>query len=284
MFKVTRMEPADYQSVVELANTMNWHMTTADFAFNATLEPNGCFALREGEELVGVATCINYGDVGWFGNLVVKEAYRQKGAGSALVNFAVNYLKGAGVKTVGLYAYPHLKAFYGKMGFQADGDFVVLKAASVSAGSMEVAEEKCVREMGTQDVSRVSAFDAGCFGGCRKKLLELILQNPNNPGYVAFDRGEVEGYVTAKVFGDSAEVGSFVCQRSHPAVAAGLLGAVLRGLEGKEAFMYLPASELELLRVARGAGFREEFGLVRMFLGSIALQDCLYTAESLERG
>jgi hypothetical protein len=149
---------------------------------------------------------------------------------------------------------------------------------------MEVAEEKCVREMGTQDVSRVSAFDAGCFGGCRKKLLELILQNPNNPGYVAFDRGEVEGYVTAKVFGDSAEVGSFVCQRSHPAVAAGLLGAVLRGLEGKEAFMYLPASELELLRVARGAGFREEFGLVRMFLGSIALQDCLYTAESLERG
>lgn len=281
MFKVTRMKPTDYSSAVELANTMNWHMTAEDFAFNVTLEPDGCLALREGSELVGVATCISYGVVGWFGNLVVKEAYRRKGAGAALVNHAVNCLKAAGVKTVGLYAYPHLKDFYGRLGFKSNTDFVVLKANSVSTTSVE---EGNVRAMQPEDLPKIAAFDGEYFGASRKKLLDLILQNPTNLSNVALVNNETVGYVAAKVFGDTAEVGPLICQQNHPEAAAALLKTVLTQLAGFEAFIYLPAAHSELLRVAFDAGFVEGFRLSRMFLGSVVLQDCLYIAESLERG
>ena len=48
--------------------------------------------------------------------------------------------------------------------------------------------------------------------------------------------------------------------------------------------MYLPAAETELLDVAFKAGFKEEFRLSRMFLGSVVAKNCVYIAESLERG
>ena len=58
---------------------------------------------------MGIATCISFGKVGWFGNLIVKEEIRHKGAGSLLVKHAIDYLQGKGVETIGLYAYPNLK-------------------------------------------------------------------------------------------------------------------------------------------------------------------------------
>ena len=104
------MRPEDFAFAVELANTMDWNMATEDFEFMTQLEPEGCLVLFDGLKPVGIATCIVYGKVGWFGNLIVEEEYRHKGAGSFLVKYAVEYLLGKGVETIGLYAvsYTHL--------------------------------------------------------------------------------------------------------------------------------------------------------------------------------
>ena len=107
MFHVEKMEDGDFPFAVELANTMNWNMTTADFEFNMKLEPNGCFVLFHGQERSGIATCISFGKIGWFGNLVVKETLRGEGAGKLLIQQALDYLKSNSVKTIGLYAYPN---------------------------------------------------------------------------------------------------------------------------------------------------------------------------------
>ena len=99
------MSPSDFQFATDLANTMNWNMTVEDFEFNSSLEPEGCFVAFEDSERVGIATCINFGTVGWFGNLIVEEEFRRKGAGRLLVKHAANYLQSKGAKTIGLYAY-----------------------------------------------------------------------------------------------------------------------------------------------------------------------------------
>ena len=93
-------------------------MAPEDFQFMTQLEPEGCFVLFDDSKPIGIATCISYGKVGWFGNLIVKEEYRSKGAGSLLVKHAINYLHGKGVETIGLYAYPNLIKFYGNLGFR----------------------------------------------------------------------------------------------------------------------------------------------------------------------
>ncbi len=125
MFKIKSLSKKDYVFAVNLANTMNWDMAAEDFEFMASLEPDGCFLLVEGSKRVGIATCISYGKVGWFGNLIVKQEYRNKGGGSVLVNHAVDYLHAKGAETIGLYAYPNLVGFYESLGFELDEDFSV---------------------------------------------------------------------------------------------------------------------------------------------------------------
>jgi len=166
MFQVKVMTPNDYGFAVDLANTMDWGMETEDFRFNQMLEPQGCLVLFSGNEPVGIATCISFGKVGWFGNLVVKPKERKHGAGRILLEHAISHLKGKGVETVGLYAYPHLKEFYGKSGFKADIDLAVMHNENVPAieGKVQDFEEK-------PDFSALNSFDSKFFGADRSRLL-----------------------------------------------------------------------------------------------------------------
>lgn len=281
MFRVEKMTTGDFQFAVELANTISWNMTVSDFEFNKRLEPDGCFVLFDNLERVGVATCISYGCSGWFGNLVVKEGCRERGGGSMLVNHALEYLKEAGATSVGLYAYPFLKNFYKNLGFTPYEDFVVLKADSVFAYSRL---ESDFRKIGNQDLSSLADFDARCIGVSRRKLLKEIIEEKNNLGYFCSNGNEIIGYLMTKIFNEIAEIGPLVCLRNQGNTAKSLFNRVLNDLKGLEAYVYLPKKEKELLELVKHAGFIEQFSLVRMFLGSPAAKNCLYSAESLERG
>jgi len=279
MFHMEKMEVGDFPFAVELANTMDWNMTTADFEFNMRLEPNGCFVLFHGQERSGIATCISFGKVGWFGNLVVKETLRGEGAGKLLLKHAIDYLKNTGVETVGLYAYPHLTKFYESFGFASDIEFSVLKGKPEVPTSQEGAKE--AKQL---DVQGIIDFDSRCFGANRQKLLEAILSDRSNVCYVSTENGEVTGYVSAKVNGGMAELGPLMCRVTREKDAVVLLRTILSRLYGLEVFIYLPKKETALLNVLFEAGFNEDFRLVRMFLGSVVADNCLCAAESLERG
>lgn len=281
MFRVEKMEPQDFPFAVELTDTLNWNMTDEDFEFNMLLEPNGCFTLFDHQERVGLATCISYGNLGWFGNLIVKVSCRKKGAGTFLVNHAVNYLKSLGVTAVGLYANLNAADFYEAMGFRRGEDFVFLTATPVSFTDRSRNDLKILEK---HEIPEIVDFDRRCFGGYRKKLLEQILQNEDNLCFAAKDSTKLFGYVAAKVYGDVAEVGPLVCLPKQPKTAQKLLAEVLSKLHGSGAYMSLPVAETALLDLASKAGFQEKFRVARMFLGSVVPQDCVYIAESLERG
>ncbi len=279
MFHVEKMKADDFPFAVQLANTMNWNMAVEDFDFMVKLEPQGCFVLFRGSERLGICTSVSFGRVGWFGNLVVKGGYRREGAGSLLVKHAIDYLKNKGVETIGLYAYPHLISFYESFGFKPDIDFLVLQG---KAGFPPT--EGVVREAKKQDVPEVIDFDSQCFGANRKKLLELILLNKGNLCYIATENDGIGGYVAAKVYDKMAEVGPLVCNASRVEAAVMLLKTILSRLNGLAVSMYIPKKEAALLNMLSKAGFREDFGVARMFLGPAVAKNCIYMAESLERG
>jgi predicted N-acetyltransferase YhbS len=277
------MKSEDFPFAVDLANTMNWEMGASDFEFNMQLEPEGCLVLFDNFERVGIATCISYGKVGWFGNLAVKDPFRRRGGGTLLVRSAVDFLKAKGVTTIGLYAYPHLVNFYGKIGFKSDAEFDVLQANSIKVSVFTKNEEE-IKRYEKQDISSIENFDAVCFGASRRKTIELLLREKNNLCFTAKEGKEVVGYSAVKVSYGLAEVGPLVCKKSHIDLANSLLATTLNNLIGSGAFLYIPKKEVSLINVANNAGFKIKFSLVRMFLGPIAAKDCVYIAESLERG
>lgn len=283
MFTVQKMKQKDFPFAVELANTMNWNMTEADFAFNTQMEPNGCFVLKDNSGNMGLATCIAYEKVGWFGNLIVEETQRKHGAGTLLLKHAVNYLRGIGVATIGLYAYKHLINFYNSVGFVGDAEFSVMKAEEIA--SPATLQDPLKFGFPTQqEISQIIELDAACFGGSRAKLLRTILADKDNVCCIAKEKGEVDGFALAKVYDGMAELGPLVCSRNCNETARALLSSVLCKLEESEVYMCLPSNEAELMQEANRFGFKEEFGVVRMFLGAPVQKDCIYFAESLERG
>ena len=279
MFHVEKMKTDDFPFAIQLANTMNWNMTAEDFEFNIKLEPQGCLVQFRGNERVGIATTISFGKLGWFGNFIVKEDIRREGAGSLLMKNAIGYLQNKDVETIGLYAYPHLVKFYEHFGFKPDIKFLVLngKATFPAAPDMLKAATK-------QNIPELVEVDCKCFGANRKKLLEQIFLNNGNLCYVSTENGEITGYVAAKVFDKVAEVGPLICRSNRVKEAMRLLKAILSRLKNQEVFMYIPEKETELLNMLLQAGLKEDFSLVRMFLGPAIAKNCIYAAESLERG
>jgi len=281
MLHVKKMSANDFPFAVELANTMNWNMALEDFKFAAKLEPEGCFVLFHGSERAGVATCVSYGHVGWFGNLVVAEAFRRKGAGTLLVNHAINHLKGTGVETIGLYTYPHLIKFYKRFGFKADVDFLVLQGKAISLVAKETGQLQKAKK---QDVPALIDFDSRCFGACRKKLLEPMLRDKDNLCYMVVDARGITGYCAATVYAEMAGVGPLICRQTRCDIAVALLLKVLSKLKNHDVLICAPNEETDLLEVLFKAGLQEKFRVTRMFLGNAAAKGCTYIAESLERG
>ena len=279
MFQIKLMLPEEFDFATKLANTMDWNMAIEDFQFMTLLEPGGCFVLFDDSKPIGIATSNSYGKVGWFGNLIVKEEYRGKGAGSQLVKHAITYLHGKGVETIGLYAYPNLIGFYSSLGFRYDEDFSVLHTHAVKATSAET-----LSRLESRHIQQIAQFDSKCFGGDRRKLLESIIIEPGNLNYYVSKDDEVIGYIASTVYEKMAWVGPLVCQEGNVDASVTLLNRVLSKLTGLSAYVALPKKEVSLAATLSTAGFKEDFSVVRMFFGPNASRNCIYLAESLERG
>jgi N-acetylglutamate synthase-like GNAT family acetyltransferase len=279
MFKVRAMRTQDFSFATKLANTMNWNMTLEDFQFMMSLEPEGCFVLFEGAKPAGIATCISFGKVGWFGNLIVKAECRKKGGGSKLVNHAKKYLRSKRVETIGLYAYPDLVNFYGTSGFTFDEDFSVLRVENF--GSMDAEE---LSSINSRQFPSINRFDSECFGGDRKKLLESIIFRDENVSYFISDSDGVCGYVAATIYENSAWIGPLICNESRNDVSISLIKAVLTKVSGKSVYVVVSKKAYAIVDVLCGFGFKEDFCVSRMFCGSKVMRNCIYLAESLERG
>ena len=279
MFSVRNMSAEDFAFAIDITDQMNWDLTEADFAFMLKLEPKGCFVLLDGSEKVGIATTVSFGKRGWFGNLIVNSDRREEGGGSLLVKHALKYLTAKQVKSVGLYAYTNKIPFYTRLGFEYDSDFTILKGRGISSPIASI-----VSEAGKDDLKQIIKLDQNCFGASRRKLLQPILLDPNNLCSIIIEDKQLLGFIAAKAYDKVAELGPLVCCSKRSDIAINLINAALNRLRGSEVSLYLHEREAKTLQMLIELGFKESFKVSRMFYGSCMGEDCVYAAESLERG
>ena len=279
MFNAKTMSKKDIRFAISLTDTAEWELDEEDFEFTMRLEPEGCFVLLHDSVRIGIATTVNYGHVGWFGNLIVSKENRKQGAGTTLVTHAIKYLTDKGVRTVGLYAYMDKIPFYEKIGFKHDSDFTVLKGKGFSSrGNSDV------RQAETVDIRQIVAFDNACLGFSREKLLKTILLKPSNFCYLWVEDEKLLGYGIAKVYNGAAEVGPLVCHQGFGNISIELLNAIMNRLKGSEIVMCVPERQRPLIESLMKRDFRVDFHVAKMFRGESITEDCICAAESLERG
>lgn len=279
MFHIKNMVLDDLTFAVHLTDTMNWGLVDEDFKFMMNLEPAGCFTTFDDEKKIGVATTISFESMGWLGNVIVSEKYRGRGVGALLVRHALEYLLNKHVKTIGLYAYISKIPFYKKLGFEYDTEFSYLTGRVVSLPFKDG-----TREAMEDDLEKIITLDQSCFGASRRKVLQPFFLDPENLCQIAVENTQVVGFIIVKRYGGVSEIGPLVCQERSIDVAVTLLKNIFNQLKGEVVSMCVPKKETRILKKLVNWGLREVFPLARMFYGDYRNKNCIYMAESLERG
>ncbi len=279
MFYVKKMSAEDFNFAVHLTDTKNWGLIEEDFQFMTELEPEGCFVLLDDSEKIGIITSISYGRIGWFGNLIVEERHRRKGVASQLVKQVINYLTNKGTETVGLYSYIDAIPFYEKLGFRCDVNFTVLKGKAFKSKA-----EAEIKEATEEDLQKIVEYDYSCLNISRKKLLEAIFRYSDNLCYLSIENGQMCGYIMVKVYSGLAEIGPLICNSGRSDVAINLIKSVFNKIEGYNVTLCLHKKESAIKNFLGKYGFSQSFDVARMFLKPTNIKDCIYIAESLERG
>lgn len=278
-FTVRMMSIEDIDFAVRLTDTMKWDLIEEDFKFMIELEPEGCFVLLSDSKKVGLVTNINYGKVGWMGNVIISEDYRGRGGGALLIRHSINYLTNKHVKTIGLYSVIEKIPLYKKHDFVYDSEFIVLEGKGFSQMN-----KVYIKEAMREDVEGILELDRLCFGASRSKVLAPILGRSENLCYTYTEKGKIVGYVIGKIYEGFVEVGPLVCRNGRTDVAIDLLKKLLKNLVDFRVSICIKEKASEVINILLRFGFSEAFRVVRMFYGEPDFEDCIYVAESLERG
>jgi predicted N-acetyltransferase YhbS len=250
----------ELEQVLAITEAEDWGFDLEDLEFVRDLDPQGFFvSVDEPGRVVGAASSVTYGSVGWIGNVVVSREHRRAGLGTALSNACVSYLHGHG-RAAALFSYAHSEPMYERLGFRKVRKYGVYRgiAGGRPARATDFIERNRLGRSarigpGSEHVGDICELDELMWGDDRSRLLHAWARRHANLTLVALEptlRGEerVVGYAIGRANSRGAEVGPLVS--TSAAAADALLTELMSRLDGKAVEFTSPLWKPEVARVA----------------------------------
>jgi predicted N-acetyltransferase YhbS len=253
------MHSADLEFLVQLAHALGWTTTRSDVESLLNYDPKGCFVADLKGEVVGSVTTTSYTHFGWVGMVLVKEEFRRRGIGLALMQRACHYLRDKGILTVRLEADPPGMPLYEHLRF--------VRECSSERWYREgppTAEVGDVREATQADLQEIRPLDRRAFGDDRTRVLARLLRC-SEFAFVS-DEQPAKGLLMIRMTPHGALFGPFIA--AEPELAECLLRAGLNRVTNGPVFVGVPETHKNALALLRKYGFRLRTTLSRMYLGN----------------
>ena len=201
---------SDLGFAADLAVAQGWLSETRDeFEGFLAREPTGCFVAEWDGGPVGVCVTSSYGESGVVGNFIVATEVRGRGIGTQILEHAIAYLRGRGVRNVLLDAAPAAIPLYERVGFRKVCP--LLRFVGPLAGQSRPG----VRPMVAADLEAVVELDREAFGGDRSFFLERRRSALPELCQVLERGGTIAGYVMGRRAGAGVAVGPWVVRADH---------------------------------------------------------------------
>ena len=210
----------DLPAIAALRESVGWGV--AEWALRAVISQAHArclLAVDDAGGVVGVGSGIVYGPMGFIGNMIVAEAHRRRGVGSAILEDVTAFLEGAGCTRLELNATSDGRPLYERHGFRSRG-----RSATARIGrDLELGHDPDVttREASHGDLDGLAAHDRPRFGGDRRVLLDLLLREPTATALIAEGGSGIAGYACVRT--DDGRIGPMVADA--PSIAGSLLRA-----------------------------------------------------------
>ncbi|MGZ8563157.1 MAG: GNAT family N-acetyltransferase [Candidatus Limnocylindria bacterium] len=208
----------DLPVIGAMRESVGW--AVADWALRAVIgQPHArCLVAVDGAgTLAGVGSGIVYGQLGFIGNMVVAEAHRRRGIGSAILDAVAEWLEGANCTRLELNATSDGRPLYERHGFRSLGRSATARIPRDA--DLAPDPDVAVRRAAVADLDALAAYDRPRFGGDRRNLLELLVDMAGMTTLIAEGPDGFAGYVCVRT--DESRIGPMLAD--SPPVAAALL-------------------------------------------------------------
>lgn len=203
---IRQLAPDDVAAMLRLVTLAGWNQTDRDIERLLALEPAGCFAACEGGQVVGTTTTTTYGtDLAWVGMVLVHPDFRRRGIATRLMETALDYLRGRGVRTIKLDATPDGRPVYERLGFEPEN---VLERWA-GTGTPPVHHRRGY-PVGTWE--QIAATDRAVFGADRSDLMQRIIADYGPPFVRGGRRTEIGGYAFTRPGRTAAYIGPVIAE------------------------------------------------------------------------
>jgi GNAT superfamily N-acetyltransferase len=250
---------SDIPAAMQLKEAAGWNQTEADWRRLLELEPNGCFAAIENDQLVGTTTTTTYKeDLAWIGMVLVDPQHRRRGIATRLMETALSYLDGK-VVVIKLDATAEGRPVYEKFGFKTE--------SLVERWRASIKSRPTKREDAAIDLEALLALDRRAFGADRSQLIKcLIDDSPIAPVLVTGESSSLTGYALARTGTRATYIGPVVT--TDTAQVEDLLDRILVQLSGTSVYIDFSTECGVSSSVLADRGFVKERDLIRMSYGS----------------
>jgi GNAT superfamily N-acetyltransferase len=274
------MTPADVPLGMRLKARAGWNQTEADWQRCLRLSPDGCFVAELDGKAVGTTVTFVFGRVAWVAMVLVDEAVRGRGVGTALMRHALAFLDGRGVPSVRLDATPLGRPVYEKLGFTVQHTLYRFEGTppELIKGPLATAP---LRPDDWHDVLRL---DRQVTGAAREGLLYRLHEEGPDAFRVLRRAGQFHGFVSWRPGANAAQVGP--CLTASWAEGMDMLIDAFRYLAGHGVFIDVPESNHLAVAFVEGFGLTIQRPLFRMGRGEPVPEavDLLWASSGPEKG
>lgn len=270
---------------MRLKEQAGWNQTEADWRRFLALQPDGSFVAEEGGTALGTTSTFIFGSVAWVAMVLVDQASRGRGLGTALMKHALAFLDARQIATVKLDATALGRPLYEKLGFVVESSLVRFEGqlpASSAGGSR-------VEMMPPEYLEELIDLDRQVTGADRRPLLTRLYQE--SPAAFRLARNDPADNLPASATGFLAtRLGSRAVQIGPCLAAAGLGERLLADAFGRHAgqqvFLDIPTANQAATALAQRQGLTEQRSFFRMCRGQARPEQShlLWASSGPEKG
>jgi ribosomal protein S18 acetylase RimI-like enzyme len=276
MVRIRSMTAADLAFGLHLSEAAGWNQIAADWQRFLDLQPDGCFVAEYDGAAVGTTTTCIFGSVAWIAMVLVAEAVRGRGVGTALLEHALRFLDQRGIATVRLDARPMGQPIYERLGF------VEQYRIAHYEGTLSVAPEVAGIEDAAADCWEVLMdLDERITRTDRRRLLRRLFSE--HPVRWVAERDPPYGYWTARLGRKSIRLGPCIATASAGPL---LLADAWHRHAGQLVSIDVPVVNEAAKQWVEAHGLTVQHTLTRMCRGMPVVEqvECLWASSGPEKG
>ncbi len=261
------MTQRDIPLGLKLSLAAGWNQTAADWAMLLEQSRAGSFiACLDGIE-AGTVTTVSYQNrLHWIGMVLVAEKYRRRGIGRALLEAAIQAVKGQGL--VCLDATPAGTKLYDTLGFQ---DVYELGRWARQAASLESQPASVCLSLRPELLQAMVEYDRPVFGADRSGILGRLQRNAPGLAFYTERKGRLTGYCLGRYGSRYTHIGPVVADDLE--IARDLFLSALQPCARQDVIVDTTFHRPGWNQFLRELGFSQLRPLTRMSLGAFSMPE-----------